>query len=376
MISVLGLPIRLGAMSSSERKGWAVLGALLCLWLSGCGTPGAPQPPSLNLADPVADLAATRTGNQVLLTWTMPKRNTDKTLVKAGVTAHICRREGSGACIAVGNEASIAAAKPASFTDTLPNPLSSGDPRLVSYFVELLNRRGRSAGLSNAATVLAGAGPGAIEGLKAEVRKQGVVLSWKPDGEKAPVRLARKLLTPPPAKASEKGPLAPVPEPINQTMLVEAEVDEGRAIDESARFSESYEYRAQRVARIDLDGKTLELAGELSAPVDVDVKDVFPPAVPTGLVAVESAGTAGAGPSIDLNWEPVTEADLAGYIVYRREGDGAWQRISPATLAMEPAFHDAHVEPGHTYRYAVSAVSKGGNESERSAEAEESVPQP
>jgi len=348
---------------------------LLCLWPSGCGTPGAPQPPSLNLADPVADLAATRTGNQVLLTWTMPKRNTDKTAVKADVTARICRREESGPCNAVANDPSVTAAKPASYMETLPNSLASGEPRPVSYYVELFNRRGRSAGLSNAATVLAGAAPGAIEGLKAKVRKQGVVLSWTPDGEKAPVRLARNLLTTPPAKTTEKGPLAPVPEPVNQTMLVEAGVEQGRAIDETARFSESYEYRAQRVARIDINGKTLELAGELSAPVDVDVKDVFPPAAPTGLVAVASAGENGTGPSIDLNWEPVTETDLAGYIVYRREG-GEWQRVSPATPAIAPAFHDAHVEPGHSYRYAVSAVSKSGHESERSAEAEETVPQP
>jgi hypothetical protein len=363
-------------MSSSERKGWAALGVVLCLWLPGCGTPGAPQPPSLNLADPVADLAATRTGNQVLLIWTMPKRNTDKTAAKTVVTARICRREGSGPCSVVGDAPSVTSGKPASYTEILPNALASGEPRPMSYFVELLNRRGRSAGLSNAATVLAGSAPGAIGELKAEVRKQGVVLSWTPDGEKAPVRLARKLLTPPAAKASEKGPLAPVPEPINQSMLVDEGLELGRAIDQTVRFSESYEYRAQRVARIDVNGKTLELAGELSAPVDVDVKDVFPPAVPSGLVAVASTDENGTGPSIDLNWEPVTEADLAGYIVYRREGGGEWQRISPATPAIEPAFHDARVEQGHTYRYAVSAVSKGGHESERSAEAEEMVPQP
>jgi len=44
------------------------------LLLTGCGTQAAPQPPSLNLADRVTDLAATRSGSQVSLTWTMPKR--------------------------------------------------------------------------------------------------------------------------------------------------------------------------------------------------------------------------------------------------------------------------------------------------------------
>ena len=169
--------------------------------------------------------------------------------------------------------------------------------------------------------------------------------------------------------------MAPAPEAINQSMLVEAGVAQGRALDQTAHFSESYEYRAQRVARVDVNGETLELAGELSAPIDVDVKDVFPPAVPTGVAAVANAGEQGQGPAIDLNWQPNTETDLAGYIVYRREGGGAWQRISPATPSIEPAFHDAQVLAGHSYQYAVSAVDKGGHESERSEVAEETVPQ-
>ncbi len=65
-----------------ERKGWAGLAVGLCVLLPGCGTPGAPQPPSLNLPAPVEDLSAIRTGDQVALTWTMPRRNTDKTLLK------------------------------------------------------------------------------------------------------------------------------------------------------------------------------------------------------------------------------------------------------------------------------------------------------
>ena len=346
----------------------------LCALLSGCGTPGAPQPPSLNLADPVGDLAATRTGTKVTLNWTMPKRNTDKTALKPGVVARICRREGTGDCKRIADDDQVAAGKPASFTETLPDALASGEARPVSYAIELLNKKGRSAGLSNAAIVLIGAAPGSVEGLKADVRKRGVVLSWSPNGETAPVRLVRRLLTPPASK-TKQGPLAPAPEAINQTMLVEEGAAQGRAIDTAVRFGESYEYRAQRVSRIAADGKTLELAGELSTPIDVDVKDVFPPEVPVGLVAVATAGENGAGPAIDLSWQPAAETDFAGYVVYRREGDGDWQRISPATSSIQPAFHDTGIAAGHTYRYAVSAVDKNGSESARSAEAEETVPQ-
>jgi hypothetical protein len=70
------------------------------LLLSGCGTPGAPQPPSLNLPDRVTGLAAIRTGNQVALTWTMPKKNTDRLLLKGNVPVRVCRREAvASACV-------------------------------------------------------------------------------------------------------------------------------------------------------------------------------------------------------------------------------------------------------------------------------------
>lgn len=366
--------VRLKAMILIERKGWSVLAVALCAWLSGCGTPGAPQPPSLDLAAPVEDLSAIRTGDHVALTWTMPRRNTDKTALNADVAVRICRREGSGACSQVGTDLSAAPGKPGNFTDALPGSLTSGEARPVSYVVELRNKKGRSAGPSNAATVLAGAAPRPVEGLKAEMRKQGVVLSWTADGETAPVRLQRKLLTPPASK-TKQGPLAPAPEAINGTLLVEEGAAQGRAMDTTVGFGESYEYRAQRVSRVDVEGKTLELAGEISVPVDVETKNVFPPEVPTGLAAVATAGENGGTPAIDLSWQAELDPALAGYVVYRREGDEEWQRISPATPAIAPAFHDAGVAAGHTYRYAVSAMDKNGRESARSAEAEETVPQ-
>lgn len=362
-------------MSSFERKARAAaLGIVFCASLSGCGTPGAPQPPSLNLPAPVADLSASRTGNQVTLTWTMPKRNTDKTPIKGNLTVNICRREGEGPC---GSNVPAQMSAPGisgSYSDTLPASLASGTARPITYSVQLMNRKGRSAGFSNSATVLAGAAPPRIEGLKTNVRKQGVVLSWSPSGESTAVRMERKLLTPIKPK-SQEGPLAPPPETTNQNFLVLPE-SHSHAIDRTVRFGETYEYRAQRVISVDVNGKTLELDGAFSEPVDVDVKDVFPPSVPAGLVTVAAAGENGGAPSIDLSWQPDTDSDLAGYIVYRRENGADWQRISPAAPLVEPAFHDTQVQPGNTYEYAVSAVDQGGHESARSAAAQQTVPQP
>jgi hypothetical protein len=340
------------------------------------------MPPSLNLPDPVSNLTAVRTGNEVLLTWKMPKKSTDKLLLRGLIPVHVCRKEGSGPCVPVPGNLGFPPEAAGSFKETLPQALTAGEPRSLSYFVELLNRNGRSAGLSNAATVLAGEAPPAVANLSANVVKAGVVLHWTPEHPGEAIRLHRKLLTP---KAEgkpqkEQGPLAPTPEPVERNLLVDAGSQAGtapdRALDQDIRFGQVYEYRAQRIERVTADGQTVELAGPFSEPVRVEANDIFPPNVPTGLAAVATLAQAGVETAIDLSRQPVTAADLAGYAVYRSEGDGQWQRISPAQPVVPPGFHDAQVQPGHTYRYAVTAIDQGGHESGRSAETEETVPNP
>jgi hypothetical protein len=348
--------------------------------------PGAPQPPSLQLPVRVGDLSAVRTGNQVALTWSMPKRDTDKVLLKGNVTVRICRNESVAAACSAAATLQLAPDADGAFTDSLPPALAEGAPHVITYFVELDNRRGRSAGLSNGAQILAGEAPAAVDGLAAEMRRDGVLLRWAPappDAVPVAVRLVRELVSPPahapaPSRSTE-GPLAPRPEPPLRTLLIEPAAQLDRALDNSIQFGETYEYRAQRVARVPVNGETLELAGPLSSPVRIEAVNVYPPAVPRGLAAVATAGEAGAGPAIDLNWQPGTEADLAGYMVYRREAGAegiAWKRISPAQPVPTPEYHDANVQPGHTYLYAVSAIDQQGHESARSAEAEETVPGP
>jgi hypothetical protein len=394
------------AMNHTERWGRAALTATIAVaalaaaaLLGGCGMPGSPQSPSLNLPEKASDLAAVRNGDQVTLTWTMPRRNTDKLLLKSAVQVRVCRAEsgtgaGAAGCAAAGST-QFAPGADASFVETLPSELAAGSARRLTYYVELVNRRGRSAGLSNGASVAAGLVPTAIVGLTAEMRRKGVLLAWQPEVQAAgstEIRLMRKLLTPPApkhkpepenARASAQkqgggGLLAAPKEPLERTLLVNAGTS-ARAVDEDVRFNERYEYRAQRVATVEANGQTLELAGPLSAPVEIETKNTFPPAVPIGLAAVGTSGENGPGiearPAIDLNWQPNTEPDLAGYIVYRREGDGEWQRISPAQPVVGSGFHDAGVTAGHIYRYAVSSIDQEGHESARSAEAEETAPE-
>jgi len=344
---------------------------LSVIGLTGCGTPGAPQPPSLKLPEPVNDLTAVRAGNSVTLGWTMPRKTTDHVPLKGPIPAAICWREGSGPCLPMAQTSQAPEAK-AELQANLPPALLTGNPRPISLFVELKSPKGRTAGLSNPARVLAGSAPGAVTGLTAQVRADGVALHWA-GNETTPVRLHRTLITPAPRPAAKAVHGAkPAAEPPLRDLLVDppASGQAQGALDRTARFSEVYEYTAQRVVQFQIDGTTRELAGETSAPVRVATVDTFPPAVPQGLAAVYVSEAK----TIDLSWEPDTEEDLAGYIVYRAGPDGDWKRISGPQPIPGASYRDPAPEPGHDYRYAVSAIDQLGHESNRSAEAAESVP--
>jgi hypothetical protein len=386
-----------GVTRTGRRAGTifiSMLAGLAGMLMTGCGTPGAPQPPSLRLPEPVQDLTAERAGEGLTLHWTSAKKTTDHLLIVGSIQAEVCRREALGSCQAAG-EVTVVPGAEATFHETLPAALVKGKPRLVSYFVELKSPKGHSAGLSNAAAVVAGTAPGAITGLSAEVRADGVALHWagadEPEADTIVVRLHRRLLTAAtPKEKKETGLMSTPVEPELRDLLVETPPDRqgserlNGALDRTARFGESYEYSAQRVERILMEvatgKKILELAGELSAPVRVAVIDRFPPDVPQGLAAVSVPEEK----TIDLSWQPDTDADLAGYIVYRigsgeaanGNGEADWIRISGPRPVVGPAYRDKTVQAGSSYRYKVSAIDLTGHESAGSAEAQEMVPNP
>src|SRR5689334_24136274 len=82
-----------------------VLGAGVLLGVGvGCGTPGAPTPPSLGLPRPVGDLQASRRGDVVTLSWTLPQETTDQTAVKKFGVTRVCRvlnQEHMAGCVPV-----------------------------------------------------------------------------------------------------------------------------------------------------------------------------------------------------------------------------------------------------------------------------------
>lgn len=352
--------------------------ALTLLLLAGCGQTGAPLPPSLQLPETVADLSASRVADKVELRWTMPRRTTDKLLLKGPQPVRICRHVADGPCVAVA-DVTFAPDKSVVYEDALPRDLASGGPRLLAYSVDVLSRRGRSAGASNFAYTAAGLAPAPFMNARAQVEAGGVVVQWQPaslSGDANAVRIERTLLSVP-AKAENpsKSPLGSSSEPIvkNQRLAVHlpARTDPGQVLDPDAEFDQRYSYRITRVETVSLGGKSIELEGPPSPAIVVDTKDLFPPAAPAGLAAVADPRES----AIDLSWAPNTETDLAGYAVYRRDANGKPKRISDPSKPLDsPAFRDSTAPPGRAYAYFVTAIDRDGNESKPSPEATETLP--
>jgi hypothetical protein len=352
-------------MNATLRLAAAALVTPLLL-LAGCGLVAAPHPPSLKLPQPVSDLTAQRTADQVTLHWTMPKRTTDKVLLAGPQKVQICRRIDSGPCTIAGTLLAPPE-KPAAFTDQLPAALTTGTPRPLVYTIELQNRSGRTAGPSNTAITAAGPAPPPIANLEAHAQTDGIVLTWTPESVPATIRIERKLADKTaPQESSSASSIPPV-----QTLEFSGP-EQGRVLDPDAALDHTYTYTAQRVAKLTLQDKPIEVASAPSDTITIDARDVFPPATPSGLQAVADSEAH----SIDLSWQPDTEADLAGYNVYRRDAASTAEpaRISPPAQPV-PSFRDTTAQPGHPYEYSVSATDRDGNESPRSPEVEESLPQ-
>jgi hypothetical protein len=371
----------------------------LCLLLASCAQTGPPLPPSLELPKPPNDLRASRKGNRVTLSWSEPTLTTDRQGVRYTGPTLVCRSSESE-ITACGNPAATLPAPPAApqkggstrpaaqksgaprpapltYTDTLNAAMQRQDPAAeVTYAVEILNRSARGAGLSNRVHVPAVVTLPPPSDLAAELTGDGVALTWTSAGESQNVpllqqryRIYRR------DESSGKDEIAgevPVggPGPAHFT-------------DSGFEWEGTYLYRITAVSIIKRPDSEVQVEGDDTAPVRVIAHDVFPPNVPAGLQAAYSGE--GQKPFIDLIWAPVTNADLAGYNVYRSEylsetksaaAEEAGEKMVKlnSELVKSPSYRDSAVVSGKTYSYSVSAVDVRGNESQRSEATSEPVP--
>ncbi|MBI4011055.1 MAG: hypothetical protein HY359_02000 [Candidatus Rokubacteria bacterium] len=364
-------------MTGRTRAALAVVLALP-LALAACGKKGPAVAPERRLPAAVLDLSAAIVGEGVRLSWTLPRLRVDRSPLKDLRRVEVYRREETGqaeptrpailtfsglfggpsAVAGFDRVANIVLAEPApapgvevagtqvSYTDTQ----GLGLGQRYTYIVVAVDDQGRPSPPSNRVAVAVVAPPRPPTALTAQAGDREVRLSWSPSGSRedgSPVE-GRLLYDVFRGTAPDARPARPLnPEPLPSPSYV----------DLGLQNDATYYYSVR--ARSDPGGP----ASRSSEVVPATPEDRTPPAQPRGLVAVV------AGTTVRLVWDGVTDADLAGYRVYRSTTPG--RGYQPLVPAPQPAttYVDADVRAGQTYYYVVTAV-------DRSRRVNESVPSP
>jgi len=360
-----------------------------------CGKKGDPQPPLPRGPRAVSDLAVEQEGGEAVLTFTYPDRLltgqplTDLAAIAvyrvvnppASLTAAKPAATGGGPktdeAPASGARRAATAARlaedaflrdavrvfeiPAAslvqhtrgatvvYRDGLGPLLKAGKlPATLAWAVVSVRRTGEKSPLSNFAVLAPAVPPGPPVILAVTPEEGRICLEWLPpatDMLGQPVEAGgyfvyRRTLP-------EEEYAAPVnAKPVAGTAYVDAGAPYGQL---------AYTLRAILPNKPKVEGAPADEAA-------LDYRDVFPPSAPARLDALPEAGL------VRLVWDPVPAPDLAGYIVFRAEGNA-----EPARLTAEPVkdsfLSDTSAQPGHRYRYTVRAVDKAGNVSAPSPEA-------
>jgi hypothetical protein len=340
-----------------------VLALTAPLLVASCGRRGAPHPPAAAAPEAVVALRAEAQTNSVLVVWTKPLRNLDGSPLYNLQEFRLFRATGSSPVFET--IATIRADYPqnAVVRGPLYRFLDDGagrglDPMLrYTYRIQAMNARGLLSPMSADVQVEFLAPPPVPIGLRAVPSEGGVELSW---GPAAP---AGKGTVPVRGYNIYRGTRSGThgTEPINARPLAETHFR-----DAGVDTDTTYHYVVRSVGSEQPPWR--ESGNSIEA--SVLVEDRTPPAPPEGLTAIPDRNL------VALTWRPNTEADLRGYVVYRREPPA----LVPVRLTENPieptTFTDRTARAGATYIYTVTAVDRSPqrNESAPSAEVEASLP--
>jgi len=363
---------------------------LVCLVFicSGCGAPGEPTPPTPPVAVAVTDLSGHQLGDAAQLRFTLPTKTLSGDKLAEPPAVEVLR----GSVRPDGTPD----AKSFHVVETVPGVLLANkdgqveiiDPVApeevrgnagagVAYAVRTRASTKRTSANSNTLILKMYPVPARISALEARVTEPAIELRWdapaKTSGgdslSSAPTyRIYRGEIDPTSAEAAAKD-LGQAKWRTRLELLGPADASAYR--DTAFEFGKTYVYVVRSV--VSPAGEPVESAD--SVPAVVMPVDIFPPAVPSGLVAAVLPGADGA-PQVDLSWSINAETDLAGYRVYRSEREDTRGVSLTPELLLTPSVRDTSVQPGHRYWYAVTAVDRAGNESAASPAIAVDVAQP
>jgi fibronectin type 3 domain-containing protein len=298
----------------------------LFLLTAGCGKVGDPLPPFVRVPGAVRDLAVHQSGHNLILTWTNPARNIDGSAATDLKQIQIRSNDSVIATINV---------NAAGQTQSHEVPV---DPTLLeqrTFTVRAETARGKLSETSNPASITPVEVPGKVAGLKAVVDQRKITLNWgKPQDH------------PELADVYRVNRIDPPDEPV---VVMETSYEDDRY-----QAGRTYAYEITAVRRF----QNGMVSGVGPEPITVLAEDRTPPQVPSGLDVVLSDTGA------FVTWTANSEADLAGYRLFRSDRADGEFKLAADRLITTNAFIDSAYRAGSSY--AVSAVDEFGNESARS----------
>jgi fibronectin type 3 domain-containing protein len=304
----------------------------------------------------IVDLTATPKEGRLLLEWTIPKDNTDKSILTNLASFQILRSDG----VLIGDECKGCGEKPKVIHEMKWDSKEEAKNKrkailfedlearkVYIYQVVSINKRGYPSAPSNPVTVYWDDPPHPPRMVEGERGDKRVDLSWEPVEGAIGYNIYRRL-------EDEEFPLMALnKEPLKTTHYSDLNVENEKKYIYSVRT-------VRKVVKTDVEGK-----GSLS--VTVTPTDLISPLAPTGLVAIPLRE------GVELNWRGNREPDLLGYNVYRRKpGEKKFIKLNESPLTKE-TYLDTDVVLEQEYEYTVAAVDKSvrKNESPPSEEVRE-----
>jgi hypothetical protein len=327
---------------------WATL-AFVTLLAPGCGKRGDPRPPLRTTPGPVTEFRLGQRGETLELTAVAPRTSVDGVALER-VAIEFQYVEGEGDLERAGRRLSVEVAPGERAVARLPLTAPGTQVRAAARAVA-----GRDAGARTLIrTIREREAVEAPRGLTAELGEEGVRLAWRGPRPEAVLPAASVVESPSAASGPARGGFLVYrrrPEGTYDAPLFAVPREERRYADAGVTPGEQACYAVSAAASVD---PLVESAP--SQEVCLEVRDVIPPAPPSGLTALARPG------GVELAWSPSPEVDLALYRLYRASGEETPRLLVelPATTGVHL---DASVEPGVTYRYALTAVDRAGNES-------------
>ncbi len=354
---------------------------------AGCGAPGEPVPPSPPTPTAITDLSAQQVGNSVLLSFTLPGKSTLGDPLPQLPTVQVFRAQALPDGTIDPKSLRVVDTVPGSVISNytvkghvlFPDPISDAELRRVSgqtafYQVRTsISSRKPSADSNTTSLKLYPAAPG-IKDLTTSLSKDGILLKWTqpnaPNGESTPSIEEYRVYRGELAKGSSPAASTDHSIPWVAAPLLIATVHETEYLDQGFDYGKPYGYLVRGVVKAG-DGL---LESDDSNEVNLTPVDTFPPDPPANVVAAVLPGAEAGKYVVDLSWSINSEADLAGYRVYRGDQEGVRGPLLTPEPLLSPAYRDNTVQAGQHFWYIITAVDKAGNESGNSAPVPVAVP--